>query len=297
MNIANLYSYSLPTSIRALPIRSGLLLEWNGGWGEIAPLPGFSSETLEEAKEEISTLLPHLATRPAKLPSVRFAIDCAKLPFPPKPFRIPLAAFQTPRPNFPILKLKLGHLTVEEAVTFIKKMEKTHRLRLDFNQKWDLHQALELANHFPTHNFDYLEEPVSSLEDLITFSKLTKLPIAIDESFRTNPEKALQVLSLQAVVVKPTITGFIPQVPPHVTLVLSSSYETSLGLLQIARMGASLGNPITAHGLDTYSFFHEDLLSHSLEAKEGHLLWKGGNVNKSKLCWIATHSSPSKGSY
>ncbi len=71
--VAKLYSYALKTNSAKWPIRKGLLLEWDGGWGEIAPLPGFSSETLEEAREEILSLLPHLASANPRLPSVQFA--------------------------------------------------------------------------------------------------------------------------------------------------------------------------------------------------------------------------------
>ena len=55
---ASLYRYRLPLSQplrfhdRQISVREGLLLKWENSWGEIAPLPGFSKETLEEAEAE-----------------------------------------------------------------------------------------------------------------------------------------------------------------------------------------------------------------------------------------------------
>ena len=53
-----LYRYQLPLSQpiqfheQQLTVREGLLLKWGSSWGEIAPLPGFSRETLAEAQAE-----------------------------------------------------------------------------------------------------------------------------------------------------------------------------------------------------------------------------------------------------
>jgi len=274
---AKLYSYQLKTSLPRWPVREGILLEWNGGWGEIAPLPGFSRESLDEARTEI--LAWRSNGNPPKYPSVRFAIEAASTPFNKSPLRIPMSLLEEPRPGFSTLKLKLGHFSVAEAIERVKPYVDAYRLRLDCNKKWSLEEAVCFATHFSPSDFDYLEEPVQTFSDLIRFSKETRFPIAVDESIK---EDLSQLPSLKAVVVKPTLVGSLPKTP--VLTVLSSAFESSLGLLQIARLQASDCPPA---GLDTFRYFEDDLLDPPLKAENGCLVWDGCNecpVDRNRLC-------------
>ncbi len=101
---AQLYRYRLPLTAplsvgdRSLTERHGLLLRIVGlggteGWGDVAPLPGFSSESLSEARNQVRRVVPKLAGFELMgkgiedvfrslavndtLPSVRFAIESA----------------------------------------------------------------------------------------------------------------------------------------------------------------------------------------------------------------------------
>ena len=65
--------------------REGLLVRINDGWGEIAPLPGFSKESLQQAEAEALATLAALAagdTPNPVLPSVQFGLDCARRTWP-----------------------------------------------------------------------------------------------------------------------------------------------------------------------------------------------------------------------
>jgi O-succinylbenzoate synthase len=252
--------------------REGLILQWNGGFGEIAPLPGFSKETFEEARTEVLHWM-RTGVDP-KLPSVRWGIECAKRPL--QSVRLPLCALG-PKKGFTTAKLKLGHLPLHDAIAFVKQQMGQFHLRLDCNRAWTLAQALEFASHFKRSDFLYLEEPVQTVEELIRFSAITDFPIALDESIHCDWS---QIPSLRAIVVKPMIVGGIPEIPPHLDLVLSSSYESGLGLLHIAnRVDNSL--PV---GLDT--LFHDDLLLSPPSASSGFFSWNSSTplLNMSKLC-------------
>lgn len=284
MVTARLYQYKLPLDTRNWKTREGLILQWNNGFGEIAPLPGFSRETLAEARSEILKLLPHLASAKPTLPSVRFGLSCASIPFLQTPLHLPLCALG-PKPNFPTIKLKLGHLPLSEAIPLTKTHVKIHRLRIDCNRSWTLDQALSFASHFQPTDFAYLEEPLRSFSDLVRFSEMTQFPIAVDESLLDSPWQ--EIPTLKAVVVKPTVLGSIPTIPPHLDLVLSSSYETGLGLLHIARLSTS-SLPI---GLDTYCALQDDILSTPIQTSSGYFSWQPNSLNPinfSKLCLIAT---------
>ena len=253
--------------------REGLILESDVGWGEIAPLPGFSAETLDEARAEILAFLE--AGKEPKLPSVRFGLSSALKPFSYAPLSTPLCALNDPRVGFSTLKLKLKDLSLEEAIAKARTLKDRFRLRLDCNRAWSLEQALQFASHFKPGDFDYLEEPVAA--GLAEFSKQSGFPLAADESLRDGSYK--EVPTVKAAIVKPTLMGEIPKLA--LPIVLSSSFETSLGILQIARLAQNN----LPQGLDT---FEEDLLDPPLKREKGHLVWEGSKnpINMKKLCRI-----------
>lgn len=248
--------------------REGLILQENDRFGEIAPLPGFSKETLDEAMKE--TIKWIRESKVPTLPSVRFGISCLQKPL--NSIRRPLCALGA-KEGFDTVKLKMAQLSVEEALTLIQS-QKGKVLRLDFNRAWDLAKLLELARHFKPQDFAYWEEPAKTVEELTTFSKKTGFPIALDESIGIDTKN---IPSLCALVVKPTILGDIPTT--SLPVVLSSSYESGLGLLHIAHLPGV--NPV---GLDTV--FQEDLLTSPIRCERGWFIWekKEPLLNMSKLC-------------
>lgn len=274
--VARLYHYRFPH-------REGLILNYNDGWGEIAPLPSFSKETFSEAKEEILSCLPFLDSAQPTLASVQFGLSCAKTPFSLSPLKVPICAFQSPQRGNSHLKLKLGSLPLDEALSLTRKYYRKYRLRLDCNRKWSLQEALYFASHFSVDDFDYLEEPVQTLSELIRFSQITRFPVAVDESAQ---EAALcEIPTLKAVVVKPTLLGSIPHFPHPI--VLSSSYESSLGHLLIAKRAASNTLPL---GLGTCTLCCDEILEPPLRLSNGYLHWSPSKnpINLSKLCLIAS---------
>jgi O-succinylbenzoate synthase len=270
--VKNLYEYHLPDRNR-----KGLILQINNGWGEIAPLPGFSKETLEDAKKEILAVL--FVNKQPTLPSVIFGLSSAQMPFLSDPLKVPLCALHHPKPGCTTLKLKLGHLEVGEAVDLVKQYVGKYRLRLDCNRKWTLPEALHFASHFHSSDFEYLEEPVNTYADLVEFSIRTQFPIAVDESLREH--SCTDIPTLKAAVIKPTLWGYIPSIP--VPIVLSSSYESSLGILHIARLAKSE----IAQGLDTFT---PDFINPPIRIENGFLMWDPSKhlIDTTQLCLIAT---------
>jgi O-succinylbenzoate synthase len=68
--------------------REGLLVSINGHWGEIAPLPGFSTETLAEAEAESLACLAALSRGEKAVPTVPtvpFGVGCAFTVLPTAP--------------------------------------------------------------------------------------------------------------------------------------------------------------------------------------------------------------------
>ena len=93
-----LYRYQLPFTQpltfhgKVEVAREGLLVRIGDGWGEIAPLPGFSRESLAEAQTESLACLAQLArgqTMAPRLPSVQFGLDCARRVWPEQTAALP----------------------------------------------------------------------------------------------------------------------------------------------------------------------------------------------------------------
>lgn len=270
--MVKLFRYKLP--LKNGKVRKGLILQSGDRFGEIAPLPGFSKETLAEAQKEAIEWIEN-KTSPT-LPSVRFGI--ASLEKELRPIHIPLCALGA-KEGFSTVKLKLGHLPLTDAISLVKEHYRKFSLRLDCNRAWTLSQAIEFASHFKPTDFLYLEEPLKTFEELAIFSKKTHFPIALDESLH---EDWSRIPSLKAIVVKPTLVGSIPQVDKHLDLILSSSYESGLGLLHIAHLSTN-SLPI---GLDTSSAFVEDLLIDPIKSQSGYFSWKPTSplIDMGKLC-------------
>jgi O-succinylbenzoate synthase len=262
-----LYEYRLPMKNGLW--RTGLIVQNGNCFGDIAPLPGFSSESLAEAKEDALHVIRTGAT--PKLPSVRFGIDCAFTAFPGS-LHLPVAALDREGAGFQAIKLKLGALSLEDALTVVKRTAKHLEIRLDFNRKWPLEKLLSFAEHFTPTTFAYFEEPAISFADLLTFSKLTGMPIAVDESIPEVPY--WEIPTLKAIIVKPTILGKIPFIPPNTELIFSSAYESGIGLLHIARL-AKEHNPNRPHGLDSYTHLLEDVITPRPVIGNGMLTWNG----------------------
>jgi len=158
------------------------------------------------------------------------------------------------------------------------------RLRLDANQRWDLNCALAFANPLPTRlrqRIDFIEEPCSTPSECLQFARETGIAIAWDESLRdadknqhgqgaleliTSAADGLGTANITAIVIKPMLTGSISRCQElieqahqqAVTVVISSSLESSFGLQQLARLSQWL-TPNTVPGLDTAHVFKQQL--------------------------------------
>ncbi len=257
----HVYRYKLPLQNCPLPIRirEGALLRTETGWGDLAPLPSFSRETLDQSLASLSELHP--------LPSAHFALECARIPFPSFFPRIPISAlamdesqaFQAIQTGFSTIKLKVGHLDPEQALGLISKLQRPSlMLRIDVNRRWSLDQAARFFYAVDPQGIEYIEEPTRDPRDL---AALPPLPIALDETLlESPPQELLDLPQIAALILKPTLLG--SELASWIAfgrarqkkLVLSSSFESPVGLVHLARLQASIA-PHIAAGLDTHRYF------------------------------------------
>jgi O-succinylbenzoate synthase len=269
------YPYVLPLTVAPFS-RSGLLLrladqEGRVGWGDIAPLPGWSEETVATLREDS--------------PSMIFAKQSAlaHLQNPLPAFSVPLCALLmgneaelmkraelAKKQGCTTVKIKTSKLSLEEAKRVVEALRTSFALRVDPNQQWSLEEALDLFGSFPVETWDYIEEPLSNPADLAKFP----YPLAFDETLRHGVMPT--VPHLKALVAKPTLMGDVAGVmklakEKRVDFVLSSAFESGMGIAHIASMAIRHQLPMIPMGLGTYSYLKEDLLETPLEIKNGRL--------------------------
>jgi len=301
MRRAQVYRWQIPMDAgvvlreRRLKTRDGFFMHLRQGeregWGEIAPLPGFSLETLDEAQAALMawTHAWREGEDPAlpDVPSVAFGISCAlaeldgSLPEAANYRAAPLCtgdpdelfALLSAMPGEKVAKIKVGlYEAVRDGMVvnlLLEAIPDLH-LRLDANRAWTPLRAQQFAKYVNPAYRDriaFLEEPCKTRADSLAFARETGIAIAWDESLREDDFAFVAEPGVSAVVIKPTLTGSLEKVRQQVsaaqaaglTAVISSSIESSLGLTQLARIAAWL-TPDTVPGLDTLNLMQAQLI-------------------------------------
>ena len=247
---------------------------------ESAPLEGFSIESYEDAVDESTKIIQefqgynlvehfNLSDLSHLLPCNRWALYAGFMDLidPTKPQPIKTCGYLNP-PNFDHLegftsvKVKFQHLNFDQAFSFfqthLKQLEKI-QLRLDCNQskQWSCAQMEKLLEQFPSLQIEFVEEPFFTSNT----KKTNTFKIALDESLR---QKNTQPLFLQESVwvVKPMldfelITPLLRRDKKALNsrvIILSSSYETEVGMYHLAKLCTRLKLQSTM-GLDTLKLF------------------------------------------
>ncbi len=249
------------------------------GFGEIAPLPWFGTETLAEA-EEICRKLgdkvddTRLDGVPEHFGCVRFALAEAR-ELPAKVAtgrRLPVAALlPAGREALPLLrdKLEAGFLAFKWKVgvgvvddelglldDLLAGLPAHARLRLDANGGWTRRQADRWLVRCAGLPIEFVEQPVAPADEAALRGLAADYPVklALDESVvRLADARRWQAEGWPGVfVVKPALAGPLAELAQWILetkadVVLSSAIETALGRAAILR--AALGSPLTSRAL------------------------------------------------
>lgn len=295
LKLTELWRYQLPLALPlplkngVLEMREGLLLAvqdqaGQGNWVEVAPLPGWSSESLEQC---LSWLLAHknnlsLTQTPA-LPSVSWGLYLAQAHLPQPGNRLRLNALLTAAEpgqleqeasalselGYRTVKLKVGRFDPQQEhariAAVLKGLGGLGQLRLDANRSWTLGQALalvEICEDLQLEScLDYIEEPLQAIEDLPAFSQACHWPVALDESLGHSTISPAIWQACSAVVLKPMLLGaaatlnWLTQAQfSGKKITISSLFESPWGLAKLAFWAAQVA-PDQAAGLDTWRSF------------------------------------------
>ncbi len=220
--IRNAHGYPLPLQCtdgsgvilrhQRLKSRDGLLVKLQqgelSGWGEIAPLPEFSQETLDQAQVAAECWLQHwvsgVESDDSVLPSVAFGLSCAQaelkqtLPLSADYRKAPLCtgdpdelfAVLQALPGEKVAKVKVGlYEAVRDGMIVNVLLEALPdlTLRLDANRSWSRAKAdgfAKYVNPALRSRIAFLEEPCKTRAESREFAQDTGIAIAWDESVR-----------------------------------------------------------------------------------------------------------------
>lgn len=251
------------------------------GWGEIAPLPEFGSETLAQAIKycyQFPTGITEsqLLAIPDTLPACQFGFQSAweDLQQHPQPHRqlcysglLPAGetALQAWYPLWQkgdrTFKWKIGVYPVEVELSWVRqlkdKLPADAKLRLDANAGLTWETANQWLSVCDELAIEFLEQPlpVPQFDAMLELSQHYTTPIALDESVATlrQLESCYQQGWRGIFIIKPSIAGspqrlreFIQKTGIHA--VFSSVFETQVGRKAALKLAAELSHPNYAVG-------------------------------------------------
>ncbi len=259
------YPLNLRTAHGLWADREGLrlrlrLVDGREGYGEIAPIPWFGTETLEVAIATCAQLPRRLTwetihTIPDTCPATQFAfeaawLDALGLPELPNTLRysqlLPAGAAALTRLETAqaasTYKWKIGVYPWPQEQAWLEhllqQLPETAKLRLDANGSLSRATLLQLLNWLEqsaqTAKIELIEQPLADPDQIRDIAATSSVAIAIDESVSTLADLERWRDWPGPLVIKPAITGFPSQLRQrlqthHQPIILSSALETQRG--------------------------------------------------------------------
>jgi len=216
------------------------------GFGEAAPLDGFSRENIKEVHYALEgfhqaidgesfdseDFIALINIHTEDIPSARFALETAIFDILSQKSKKSLAEFLNPKSKsqvsvngivevhlpsdgFTVMKAKVGFRNlfdeIEHLVMLTKSFGEDVSFRLDANGAFDLPQAIRFCKEMEAFNIDYIEQPLPAEElvDMAELSYHTEISIAVDESLTdfNSAEKIIEQHAADIFVIKPMVSG------------------------------------------------------------------------------------------
>ena len=201
--------------------------------------------------------------------------------------------FQVINEGYKVIKIKVGRESLEQEIYKLKKIKRILKnnkskikIRLDSNGLWTSDEAVYFGNEIGAELIEYIEDPLNDLRLYENFFNKTGIPVAVDEKLneflkiyeiRKNITRNLNYL--KAFILKPSLIGGFLKTAELIKIarennlmaVLSSSFESSIAISSIALFAFLTGLIDIPVGLDTLSWFKENLLTEEIKIKNGNI--------------------------
>lgn len=256
--------------------REMTLVEGPAGWGEFSPLPGYPSDPArcEDAAREAAFVGWPAAVR-AEVP-VNGLVPAVG------PETAGELAAEATAAGVLTLKVKVGAGTLSEDADRVAAVRAAvgarGRIRLDANGVWDVETAVAALERLAGFDLELVEQPVAGLEDLARVRRRVAVPVAADESVRSRDDarRLAALAAADAVVVKVQPLGGVRAAlelieAAGVAAIVSSLYESSVGLAAGVALAAALPELPYACGLGTAALLAGDVVADPLIPRGGAL--------------------------
>ena len=265
------------------------------GWGEVAPLPGFSSESLSDVIR-VMVGPDHGARFPSVICGMEMAeqqwashttpvreqssiSQCALLMGHPEAILMQAGEYRSL--GYDAVKLKVGMRPLEVEIRLTKSLRKVLgdriSIRLDANRAWSFSEALEFASGIQDADVAFVEEPLKNRVRLPEVARY--MPVALDETLRELPLGSLTDHDYaSAIILKPMLMGGLGVTEAWareatglgMDAVLSASFESGIGMANLIHLAARVPCDFPV-GFDTYRFLEKDVLSPRIQLNRSRL--------------------------
>ena len=247
------------------------------GFGEAAPLAGFTPETPAEAETAIRAWLADEDAEPPLLATARAAIEGALFDLrarqlgvplhehlrPGSPSSIPVSALvagTSPRrlarqarraveAGHRTVKVKVGASSIDDDVARVAAVRAAigaaAARRLDANGAWRVTEAVANIERLAVHRPEMIEEPTSGVEGLAAVRAAVGVPVAADET-AFDPAAVAAIIDSGAadlVVVKPSALGGLVAAAELIATVR----EAGLGVVVTSLLEGAIGVRAAGH--------------------------------------------------
>ena len=261
------------------------------GFGEVAPVPWFGTETLEKAEEFLSKAseegLP--SEVPQNLPCCRFAISCCgsilRQDFEPPEGVAEIAGLlpaghgslkimpELAADGFRVFKWKVGLQSFEDEreifESLVQDLPVNGRLRIDANGGWSFMEAWRWLEALEGEEcVEFVEDPVEPALWEAAFGFCEAFGTSVSLDLPMTPEEAPRILEKGWSghwVIKPSLFGKVEDVLELThrfseRVVFSTVFETVFGYEAVLRLALAKGSAGLTLGMGGQDLFEEDAL-------------------------------------
>lgn len=248
---------------RRVDHREAVLIKGPEGWGEFSPFPDYP---------------PQVTTR-----WLASALEAACSPLPaPGRARIPVnatipvvapetAAALVKESGATTAKVKVGDPgssldeDEERLDAVVDSLGPGGKVRIDVNATWSLDEATNALTRLSRFDFEYVEQPVATIAEMVELRHRTGVRLAADELIRLSPDpvSVVEQGACDVVIVKVQPMGGVARVVSlarriALPVVVSSALETSVGMYSGLLAASLLDELPYACGLATVALLEGD---------------------------------------
>ncbi len=172
--------------------------------------------------------------------------------------------------GYTTLKIKIDNTDIDNKLELLNHLAVKYgsavKFRIDANGSLNYNEASEVLSRLNPDSTEYIEDPLTDVDNLIRLQEKSAVRIALDEPLTPQSiHDMLEIPEIKYYVIKPVKFGFFKTMEiiksgglKNKIIVVSSMFESAVGRSALVYLASLIGG-VHAHGLDTGKFLAEDL--------------------------------------